>query len=170
MKNMDVTGTTADGRAFAGKLAVTSFGWVGDKETGHLVASGILNGFVTDASGNKTHVRQEFTAAAVLSREASVASLDAGAGLVRPVAQASCDVLFLDLGPLSLDLLGLTVDLSQIVLDINAVTGAGNLLGNLLCGLLGILDGLGTLANILAVLQSINDLLAGLGGLLGASV
>jgi len=40
----------------------------------------------------------------------------------------------------AVDLLGLQIDLSRIVLDITAQAGAGNMLGNLLCGLTGILD------------------------------
>ena len=56
-------------------------------------------------------------------------------------ALASCDVLNLVLGPLDLDLLGLQVHLDQVVLDITAVTGPGNLLGNLVSALCGLLDG-----------------------------
>jgi hypothetical protein len=70
-----------------------------------------------------------------------------------------CDVLFLDLGPIFLDLLGLQVDLSPIQLDIDAVAGPGNLLGNLLCTLLGLLDGGGLLTQILGVLDRINTIL-----------
>ena len=43
--------------------------------------------------------------------------------------------------PLDLDLLGLQVHLDRVVLDIVAQTGAGNLLGNLLCAVTGLLDG-----------------------------
>jgi len=45
------------------------------------------------------------------------------------------------LGPLDLNLLGLEVHLNRVVLDIVAVPGAGNLLGNLLCAVAGLLDG-----------------------------
>ena len=57
--------------------------------------------------------------------------------------RGSCDLLVLNLvlGPLDLNLLGLVVHLNQVVLDIIAVTGAGNLLGNLLCAVAGLLDG-----------------------------
>jgi hypothetical protein len=73
-----------------------------------------------------------------------------------------CQILILDLGPLHLDLLGLVVDLSAIHLDIHAVPGAGNLLGNLLCAVAGLLDppiggGIGGLLDQL--LDAINDLL-----------
>jgi hypothetical protein len=65
------------------------------------------------------------------------------------VAQASCAILNLDLGPLFLDVLGLQVDLSRIVLDVVAQPGAGNLLGNLLCAVTGLLDSPGGLARLL---------------------
>lgn len=64
-------------------------------------------------------------------------------------AQArECDVLNLVLGPLDLNLLGLEVRLNRVVLDIVAVTGAGNLLGNLLCAVVGLLDGAGGLTAV----------------------
>ena len=69
-------------------------------------------------------------------------------------------MLNLDLGPLNLDLLGLVIDLSPISLDIAAVPGAGNLLGNLVCAVAGLLDGGGALQGITALL---NRLLTGLG-------
>ena len=49
-------------------------------------------------------------------------------------------MLNLVLGPLDLNLLGLTVHLDKVVLNITAVPGAGNLLGNLLCAVAGLLD------------------------------
>jgi hypothetical protein len=70
------------------------------------------------------------------------------------IAQATCDILHLELGPLNLDLLGLVVNLNQVVLDIDAQAGAGNLLGNLLCAIVGLLDSPSGLAQLL------NDLLA----------
>ncbi|MFH8249259.1 ABC transporter substrate-binding protein [Microbacterium sp. B2969] len=72
----------------------------------------------------------------------------------------SCSILNLDLGPLHLDLLGLVVDLNEVQLDITAVPGAGNLLGNLLCAVAGLLDNSGPLNGIGALL---NRLLTGLG-------
>jgi hypothetical protein len=56
-------------------------------------------------------------------------------------ANGSCQILHLELGPLDLDLLGLVVHLDRVVLDITAEQGPGNLLGNLLCGIAGLLDG-----------------------------
>jgi hypothetical protein len=90
--------------------------------------------------------------------------------LVTPVAipvntsatTATCEILHLVLGPLDLNLLGLTIHLNQVVLDITAIPGAGNLLGNLLCAIAGLLDGPLPLARLAALL---NTLLAALGGL-----
>lgn len=72
----------------------------------------------------------------------------------------TCDILHLEIGPIDLDLLGLVVHIDQIVIDIDAESGPGNLLGNLLCGIAGLLDGGGTLD---AIAQALNQLL----GLLG---
>jgi hypothetical protein len=72
----------------------------------------------------------------------------------------ACDILNLVLGPLDLNILGLQVDLQRVVLDITAVAGAGNLLGNLLCAVVGLLDGNGPLT-------AINNLLARITSLLG---
>ena len=90
------------------------------------------------------------------------------AGLMQPVpTPGACDILTLDLGPLDLDLLGLRVALDEVNLLIEAIPGAGNLLGNLLCGIAGLLDGgLGSgLGGLLAdLLAAIANLLNGLLG------
>jgi hypothetical protein len=56
-----------------------------------------------------------------------------------------CPILSLVLGPVDLNLLGLMVHLDDcdggpVTVDVTAERGPGNLLGNLLCGLAGILD------------------------------
>ena len=79
------------------------------------------------------------------------------------VSAASCDILNLVLGPLDLNLLGLEVHLKQVVLDIIATSGAGNLLGNLLCAVAGLLDGGAALGQIAALLNQILGILNGLG-------
>jgi hypothetical protein len=75
----------------------------------------------------------------------------------------SCAILNLVLGPLHLDLLGLVIDLNRVVLNIVGQTGAGNLLGNLLCALTGILDGGLILNRFLAI---VNELLAAINAVL----
>jgi hypothetical protein len=75
---------------------------------------------------------------------------------------ATCPILHLELGPLDLDLLGLVVHLDRVVLDITAESGSGNLLGNLLCAVAGLLDPQGPLNQIVNVLNQLLDALANL--------
>jgi hypothetical protein len=85
-----------------------------------------------------------------------------------------CPILHLALGPIHLDLLGLVVDTSPICLAVDADAGPGNLLGNLLCAVAGLLDqgiplgaildpnnGFFTPDEIAAILDGITDLING---------
>ena len=63
----------------------------------------------------------------------------------------ACQILDLVLGPLDLNLLGLAVHLDTVHLNITALPGPGNLLGNLLCAVAGLLDG-NNLGTALAIL------------------
>jgi hypothetical protein len=85
---------------------------------------------------------------------ANVGSFGSGSRMPSAAALGSCDVLNLVLGPLDLNLLGLKIHLNKVVLNIDATPGPGNLLGNLLCSVAGLLDGgrgglLGRLTNLL---------------------
>lgn len=93
-------------------------------QNGDLMAVGTFTGSVTDAAGAVTSGTQ--TIALPVNTAAS---------------SGSCQVLDLVLGPLDLDLLGLQVHLDQVHLNITAQQGPGNLLGNLLCAVAGLLDG-----------------------------
>ena len=84
---------------------------------------------------------------------------------VQDINPIGCQVLDLNLAPLDLDLLGLVVHLDRVHLNITAIPGAGNLLGNLICGIAGLLDGVGVLAQISQLLNQILALLGLLGGL-----
>ena len=123
-----VTGTAANG-AFAGTMQIQRFA----TQNNQLVATGLLTGVVTQ-------VVNGVTTNTSIARTVTVPAA---------VTNATCDILNLELGPLHLDLLGLVVDLNRIVLDITAESGAGNLLGNLLCGVAGLLDSPGGLARLL---------------------
>jgi hypothetical protein len=85
-----------------------------------------------------------------------------------PPPPATCPILHLDLGPLDLDLLGLHVHLNEVVLDVTAIPGPGNLLGNLLCAIAGLLDSVDLGGVLGGLLQNLIDalirLLQGLGG------
>jgi hypothetical protein len=96
-----------------------------------LLASGRIVGRILDDAGNVVQrVNQTF---------AGVDITDLLTGDTDP--NGSCQILFLELGPLFLDVLGLVVEIPDpIVVEIRAEPGPGALLGNLLCALVGILD------------------------------
>lgn len=143
LSDLPVTGVLQNVGNLTGTVDINS---INLDAAGNLVVTGDLTGTVRDAAGNVV---------ATLTNAAFTSSAD----LVR-AHHSKCDILFLQLGPLDLDLLGLVLDLSQITLDLDAVSGAGNLLGNLLCGLVGLLDGVAILGAIAAILDRINDLLS----------
>jgi hypothetical protein len=137
----DVTGTFTDANGgagtFTGTFTPSSFAAVGNQ----IQSTGTLAGTLVSSDGTSQPVSQSQTFA--------VTQLD-------PIG---CQVLDLVLAPLDLDLLGLTVHLDRVHLNITAVPGAGNLLGNLLCAIVGLLDGAGPLAQIAALLNQILALL-----------
>jgi len=157
----DVTGSgTSDKGAvdFTGKFVVSEF----KEESGKVVAHGTLSGTLSGAGiDNPVDVPARDVAIPVKTIEGkSVGSsaVDSGEANDLTIAQApSCNILHLVLGPLHLDLLGLVVDLNQVLLNITGQTGAGNLLGNLLCALTGILDSNPPLS---AITQLLNAILA----------
>ena len=119
-----------------------------------IVAIGQLNGTITDTAGTKRSVVTNITVPVTGRSADAFGSCDSD-------STRACDILELVLGPLHLDLLGLVVDLNQVVLTITGATGAGNLLGNLLCGITGLFDGL-------SIGQQLVNLLNQLVGVLGA--
>jgi hypothetical protein len=136
-----VTGTftnAAGTGTFAGQLNITKF-----VNQGGIAAVGTLTGTLTDALGTVLGtVNQQIT---------------------MPLAQASgsCQILNLTLGPLDLNLLGLLVHLDQVHLNITAQQGPGNLLGNLLCAVAGLLDNNAASPNAITAL--LNNILRALG-------
>lgn len=90
-----------------------------------------------------------------------------------PPTPTPCPILHLDLGPLDLNLLGLHVHLNEVILNVEAIPGPGNLLGNLLCAIAGLLDGVdlsGVLGNLLQnLIDALIRLLQGLGAGAGAA-
>ena len=165
-QGVPVSGTSADGNAFKGTLDVLGF----TNDNGVLKAIGSLNGTVTSAAGAATQIAGAVVALPVNGAGTSAAASQTGFGGMAATQQAtaaSCQILNLDLGPLDLNLLGLTVHLNEVVLNIAAQPGAGNLVGNLLCAVANLLNGvnlgnlLGTaLTNTLTTL--LNNLLAAL--------
>ena len=91
----------------------------------------------------------------------TLATVNRTVALPVDIAQATCAILDLRLGPLDLDLLGLVIHLDEVHLNITAEQGPGNLLGNLLCAIAGLLDNPATPLSGLARL--LNRILAILG-------
>ena len=71
----------------------------------------------------------------------------------------ACTILNLTLGPINLNLLGLRVATDEIRLLVEAVPGAGNLLGNLLCAITNLLNPSAN-APLSQLVQVLNALLA----------
>ena len=111
-----------------GTFTPTRFAKQGDK----LVATGTLHAVLTDSAG---------VSAGAADQAITLPVQLPGAGSGDVSAQVACPILHLVLGPLDLNLLGLTVHLDRVVLDITAQSGPGNLLGNLLCAIAGLLNG-----------------------------
>ena len=132
-----ITGTFTDASGgtgtFAGNFTLQRF----TSQNGQLAAVGLLTGTLTDSAG------------AVLGTVNQVITILSG-------ATGSCQILDLTLGPLDLNLLGLLVHLDTVHLNITAQSGPGNLLGNLLCGVAGLLD---SNAPVNALVRSLNNLL-----------
>ena len=152
---------------FTGTFHVIKFGF--NEATRQLMVTGLLSGTETFLDGTTAAItNQEVTTTATLKKGSQVSSTStpyqfASSSMYQ--FSASCGILLLDLGPLHLDLLGLVVDLNEVILNITGQTGAGNLLGNLLCALTGLLDIPGAIAGIISLIDSINNLLSTLGGL-----
>ncbi len=157
LTDVPVAGTLVGGGTFTGTLTATKI--TIDQATRQLTLTGVLNGTAIKGTGEVVDVvNQTFSTLVSINRPGTAAS----SSLIQPAAQASCGILNLVLGPLHLDLLGLVVDLNQVVLDVTAVSGAGNLLGNLLCAVVGLLDLPGAIAAVTHILDNINNILSGL--------
>ena len=135
---VSLVGQTAAGAVnFVGTLNIQKF----DVQNNQVVAIGTLTGQVTGA-----------VVGLVQNLLVTIPLIDAN--------QEACEILHLELGPIDLNLLGLVVHVDRIVIDITAQPGPGNLLGNLLCAIAGLLDQPGAPLNIIQdLLNSLLDLL-----------
>lgn len=99
-------------------LTGITFDSLSTNDAGQIIANGTVTG---------TLAGHDFSTPAVLT------VLDSGSA-------TTCPILDLHINAIDLNLLGLEVKTSDICLNISATPGDGNLLGNLLCGLTGLLD------------------------------
>jgi hypothetical protein len=141
-KVVPVTGKSKSGKQFRGTYAIERF----RTSSGKLVAVGTLKGRL----GKRRVAEGRVTMPAALSEVPASAQL--------PPIPNACEILDLVLGPIRLDLLGLVVRTNRINVRIDAVPGPGNLLGNLLCAITGLLDPQATSARQLA--PALNAILA----------
>jgi hypothetical protein len=142
---------TITGAASSGTVTITSFKMI----NGVLNAVGTFTGTIAGVESGNTFT-SAFTAPVT---QIDGHTLSGGALSAAAAAPTSCNVLSLTLGPLHLDLLGLVVDLNQVNLNITAQPGPGNLLGNLLCQVAGLLDNSGGTGGLTGLLQGIASLL-----------
>lgn len=138
LAGIPVTGTADDGSTFTGTLVPSAF----TSEGRQVNLNGTLTGTMRNAAGATT---------------GTVGSTPVSAPVALP--SATCPILHLTLGPLDLNLLGLKVHLDRVVLDLTAISGPGNLLGNLLCAIVGLLNGVGDIAGLPALIAQLNALL-----------
>ena len=118
---------------FTGVFTLTRF----VVSNGQVAAVGTLTGTVTNAAG-------QTVGAIVRNLTLSLININ-----------ATCDILHLELGPIDLNLLGLVVHVDKIVIDIDAQSGPGNLLGNLLCAVANLLNANGPLSQLANLLNQI---------------
>jgi hypothetical protein len=143
-----IVGETANGRSVTGSFTPIKF----IKRDGKVKVRGLLRGVVHQQNGS--------TRTFGVMRSMRVKSINGQPASAR--ALAVCEILHLVLGPLDLDLLGLQVHLDRVVLNIDAQSGPGNLLGNLLCAVAGLLDG-GLQGALGRLVQLLNRILGQLG-------
>ena len=163
----DVSSRSVVGKSDLGKITSTVVGRTsnGDKVTGSftpiktvtrqgdLYMKGFLRGVIHDAGPNTKFSGVRLIPVKKINGQRVT---DARA----TTSASACDILNLVLGPLDLNVLGLEIHLQRVVLDIVAVPGPGNLLGNLLCAVAGLLDG-GPLAGLLGQLQNLLNQILG---------
>ena len=154
-----LSGTTTKGKKqVTGTYTIERF----ISKGGKVYSDGTFKGKV----GNKKVTKENVRLPATVANASGTAKASQIPPLPLPLpplpAGNACSILALDLGPINLNLLGLVVRTNQIQLRIDAVQGPGNLLGNLLCGITGILNPSGAIANtpLGQLTQILNALLA----------
>jgi hypothetical protein len=146
-----LTGTVVAGGAFTGSFTIHRF----EDRGGTLHAIGMVSGIVSGPLA-----RSGISGPLALPVRATSGSPLATRSAV--VAQATCDVLHLSFGGITVDLLGLDVALSPVTIDL--VGGPGPL-GNLVCQVVALLDSAGDVLGV--VVGLLNTLLGLVGGLVG---
>jgi len=137
VSSIPVSGTFSDANGpgtFSGTLDIARF----QARQGALVATGTINGILTNALGATTPVvNRPVTLPVTNVGVGGSAQPSAAAPITTQQAAQECQILHLEFGGVTLDVLGIAVTLSPITLDLTL----SGLLGGILCGLLGALGG-----------------------------
>ena len=131
-----VSGTFNDGNGpgtFSGTLDITRF----EGRGGTLVAVGTIDGTLTNALGLTSSIADRPVSLPVTNASVGTSAGPSASAVTTQQAAQDCQILHLDFGGITLDVLGIGLTLSPISLDLTL----SGLLGNLLCGLLGALGG-----------------------------
>jgi hypothetical protein len=147
-----LTGTVIAGGTFTGSFSISSF----ENRGGTIHAIGMVSGVI---SGDNAGANARSGISGPLALAVTPTSGPPLATRSAITAQATpCDVLHLQFGGTTLNLLGLDVALSPVTLDI---TGQAGPLGELVC------QAVATLGNVAALVGLLNQILSLLTGLLG---
>jgi hypothetical protein len=129
-KTVKMTGKAKNGKKFTGTYTIQRFA----TKAGKVYAVGKVTGRL---KGRNVTKRNVFAPVSIARQGAQAAQVPPAP---IPPSPNACQILRLDIGAIFLDLLGLRVRTLPINALIEGVRGPGNLLGNLLCGITGILD------------------------------
>jgi hypothetical protein len=151
-----IRGVTNDGRTVAGRFIPRGF-FV--NRHGRLIAHGVVNMVLQGATTTRTTTTANIPVQMVRTLP-SLSTVTASGVTSAALPAGACNILNLVLGPLDLDLLGLVVHLDKVVLTIIAQSGAGNLLGNLLCAVAHLLDGVPLSQQLTQIAALLNALIA----------
>lgn len=126
-----VEGVVREGGTLTGTFTIQRFTAAGDR----IMAVGILDGTLQGTPSGNKQVSQP---------------------LQRPVnvAQATCQILRLDLAAFNLDILGFNTRLSVISIVVDAQSGPGRLVGNILCAIANL-----PIPNLAAIADLLNQIL-----------
>jgi hypothetical protein len=148
-----IVGHLAGGGTFAGTLSIQRFA-ARDEQ---VVAIGMVTGTVTGPMGYT--VGTTLTGPLTLPVSAGPPPAPGPIVVRRAVVQQTCDVLHLEVQPITLDVLGFQVTTLPVVIDVAADGGGTAVLGHLVCT---ILETVGNVPGLVDLLNVLLGLLTGL--------
>jgi hypothetical protein len=151
--DVPIAGTLAGGGTFAGTLSLKEF----VAREGQVFALGTVRGTATSALGAPLGTALVGTVALPVTVGAGLAARETAAAVV--TQQQVCQVLNLEIGSISFDLLGVQVTTLPVGINLTADGSGANVLGHLICTILE------TVNNVLGLVDLLNALLGLLTGL-----